>query len=124
MKRILCVLLVLLLLLPVFSLADDSPYFGKWCGDEDHVIKTHETLHYVEITSSGFTNYYVFFLHDGGGLTRASAEADKAYSGKWTALDDGGIRVPTSSITYVDLYLNEDGNLVCKNPRVVFVKLP
>ena len=124
MKRIICVLFALVLLFPVFSLADDSPYFGKWCGDEHHGVKSHETLHYVEISSEGFSNYYVFFIHDGGRFSKAHAEADVAYSGKWTALDDGTLRVPTSSITYVDLYLNEDGNLVCDNPRVVYVKLP
>ena len=123
MKKFL-IALILLTLSSSFALADDSPYFGKWCADEHHAVKSHETLHYVEITSSGFTNYYIFFLHEGGVLTRASADTDVAYSGKWTALDDGGIRIPTSSISYIDLYLNEDGNLVCKNPRVEFVKLP
>ena len=118
MKRLVCVLIVLLLV-PCFSFADDSPYFGKWVGTEHHAIKSFETLHYLDISSFGFSDY--LFLHI---FTSLKTETAKAYSGKWTALDDGKIRIPTSSITYIDLEITEEGTLKCKDPKVEFVRLP
>ena len=77
----------------------------------------------TEITKYKTCSYNVFYIIDGGVLSRGSTETEQ-FSGNWEALENGSIRVPTSPITYIDLTLNEDGNLVCDNPQVVFVLLP
>lgn len=126
MKKLVTMILVLALLLPssAFTVVGDSPYFGRWVGVEYHAVSRYSTqLHFIRIMDNGAAAYYVINMIDAGAITSGKIEGEQ-YVGRWEALDDGTLRVPTSPVTYVDLKLDEDGNLVCKNPKVVFVKVP
>ena len=127
MKKLITIILALALILPAAALAADgnSPFFGKWVGEEHHAIKNYDTkLHFVEIHKNGPSTYMVFTLSHGGMLTRPKLLEDpEMYNSQWDVVDDH-IRVPTSSITYVDFYLNDDGTIYTKDPKVTYVKLP
>ena len=126
MKKLITLFLILAMLLPSASVAvvGDSPYFGKWVAEEHHVIKHYDTvLHYVYIHENGPCAYMKFNIMHGGSITRPKAEVDTMFDGNWEIVDDH-VRLPTSVISYIDLFIDEDGNLYCKDPKLTFVKVP
>lgn len=125
MKKLFCLLIVLLLVVPSvsFSVVGDSPYYGRWAGVEHHAVSRFSTvLHFVQITEYTTTQYCVFSVVNGGPITSGSVDTEM-YSDHWEALEDGKLRVPTSPISYIDLYFDKDGNLVCDNPKITFTRL-
>ena len=127
MKKLIIVLIAVVLLLPAAASAldGDSPYFGKWAGEEHHAIKHYSTiLHYINITRYKTCEYFVFnIMERGGGFSSASAEYT-VYSDHWQIADDH-LRIPTSAISYIDVYYDpETDTLSTKNPAVTYVRLP
>lgn len=128
MKKLIIISLIFALILPAAAFAADgnSPFFGEWAGSEHHATMHYGSIiHYIEITKYTTSSYFVFNLHSGGGITRASIdESSEAYASNWEIVDDH-IRVNTSAITYVDLFYDaETDTLYTKDPKVTYVRLP
>ena len=127
MKKLILFALVVALLLPASALALDgnSPFFGKWTGEEHHAVKHYDTtLHFVNIHKNGPSVYMVFYLNHGGPITRPGMGDPEMYGGSWSVVDDH-VRVPTSPITYVDFYYDpETDTLYTEDPKVTYVRLP
>lgn len=127
MKRFIALFFVLFCLFPCFSYAvtGDSPFYGEWAGEEHHSTQFYDTiLHYVYIHENTPCAYFKINLRFGGGLTSASVEPESMYDDYWEIVDDH-MRVPTSPISYIDLYYDKDTDtLYCKNPKVTFVRVP
>ena len=127
MKKLLVVTLILALLLPAAALAltGDSPFFGKWVAEEHHAIKHFDTvMHFVWIHRNTPCVYMKFNMNHGGSLGRPSVDIETMYDSQWEVVDEH-IRIPTSGISYIDLYYNDDDDtLYCKDPKLTFVRLP
>lgn len=126
MKKLFAFILIMCVLFPFSALSEgDSPFFGKWVGQEHHTFMKHDTiLHFVEIHENSPSVYMVFNLDHGGVMSSPGAEPVVMYDSNWEIVDKH-IRVPTSAVTYVDFYYNkEDGTLFTLKPKVTYVKLP
>lgn len=95
MKRFACLLLVLLLL-PLVSLADESKYVGCWAS-YDHLTTGAPAMSMLYLAED-HTCYFVIqsFHIDEPGLGRA-------YVGTWEVLSDGSIRAKTGDNTDTEL---------------------
>lgn len=126
MKKAFLLILVVSVLLTSGAFAADgnSPFYGRWAGSEIHSIMHYDAiLHYMRITKYTTSEYFVFNLYEGGGFGQGKLDNMEVYSGKWEIVDDH-IRVPTSAITYVDVYYDsETDTLYTKDPKVIYVRL-
>lgn len=126
MKKLIIIILILSVFIPVCAMAADgtSPFFDKWVGKEVHFTQREDTiLHYVYIHKNGPCSYMVFHIWHGGVITSPDLEYEM-YSDSWEIVDNH-VRVPTSPITYVDLfYDSKTDTLYSKDPKVTYVRLP
>ena len=127
MKKLAALILILALLLPAAALAitGDSPFFGEWAGEEHHTKQRYDTiLHYVYIHKNSPCAYFMLNMRFGGLMSSPSIEPEAMYDDEWEIVDDH-IRIPTSGISYIDLYYDKDTDtLYCENPKVTFVRIP
>lgn len=127
MKKLITVILILALILPAAALAadGDSPFFGKWVGEEHHAIKHYDTtLHYIWIHQNGPCSYIVFKFFHGGGMMSPKSEEPEMYAGSWKIVDDH-LSIPTSPITFVEVYYDaETDTLRTEDPSVTYVRIP
>jgi len=128
MKKLITITLILALLLPTtvsFAADGDSPYFGKWAGIEHHSFSRYHTiLHHIELSKYTTSEYFVFMLSEGGGFGQGSIQESEIYSDHWEIVEDH-LRIPTSPITYVDVYYDaETDTLYTEDPKVTYVRLP
>lgn len=127
MKKLITIILALALLLPAAALAvtGDSPFFGEWAGEEHHVTQFYDTmLHYVFIHRNTPCAYFKLNMRFGGLMSSPKVEEETMYDSNWEIVDDH-IRIPTSGISYIDLYYDKDTDtLYCKDPKVTFVRIP
>ena len=129
MKKLLTLLLILALLLPAAACAvtGDSPYFGKWIAQKHGSTANYSTiLYYVELTKYGSSDYFAFYLHNGGPITKGKISDSEIYSGAWEIVDDDHLRIPTSGISGFDVYYDEETDtLVTKEyPVLTFTRIP
>lgn len=127
MKKMIVVLLTLILAVPVSSYAvtGSSPFFGEWIGEEHHAFQTYDSvLHYLFISGNTPCTYYKMNMRHGGIMSSPSIETETMYDSNWEIIDDH-LRVPTSGISYIDVYYDsKTDTLYTKDPKVVFVKIP
>lgn len=126
MKKILVLILILFLVLPsaALSVTGQSPFFGEWAGEEHHATQRYDTiLHYVYIHENLPCCYFMINMRFGGILSSPSLDAETMYDSNWEIVDDH-IRVPTSGISYIDLYYDsKTDTLYSKEPKVTFVRI-
>ena len=127
MRKLIACVLLLALLLPsaVFALDGNSPFFGNWVGEEHHKIKHYDiVLHYIWIHENTPCSYMVFQIFYGGMLSRPKLEDPEMYTGNWE-IEDDHLRIPTSGISYIDVYYDKDTDtLYTEDPKVTYVRIP
>ena len=127
MKRSLVFLLIIALAVPAAAsaLTGSSPFFGHWVAREHQKIARYDAvLHYVFIHENSPCSYMKFNLMHGGLLSGAKAEPEELFGSNWEAVDDY-IKIPTSGISYIELYYDSTNDtLYCNDPKLTFVRLP
>ena len=128
MKKLLAVFLIFALLLPSFSTAvtGDSPYFGRWIAQKHgSTANCSAILYYLNITRYTTSAYFELWIQEGGDFTSPNIEKQELYDGHWEIVDDH-IRIPTSGISYLEVYYDEktDTLYTAEWPVLTFVKIP
>ena len=128
MKKLIIVALILALLLPASSLAitGDSPYFGTWVGQKHGSTANYSAIiYYLHISQYTTCDYIEIDIHHGGVLTQGKISDFKVYSGNYEIVDSH-IKVPTSGISYIEVYYDEDTDTLYmdKWPNIKFARLP
>ena len=128
MKKLITVILILSLLLPAAAMAatGNSPFYGKWVAQKHGSTGTCDAvLYYLDIVKPSASAYFEFWLIEGGGFAKTEVFKEEMYSGVFEVVDDH-IRVPTSGITYIEVYYNkEDDTLYMTDwPELIFARLP
>ena len=128
MKKLLALILIVFLAVPAVAgaAAWNSPFYGKWIGQKHGSTANYSTiLYYMEITKYTTSEYFVFYLHTGGGFGTGKISDQEIYSDHWEIVDDH-ISVPTSGISSIEVYYDkETDTLYTKEwPKVTFVRIP
>ena len=128
MKKLLTVTLILALLLPAAACAvdGDSPYYGQWIGQKHGSTANYSTiLYYLEITKYTTSEYFVFYLHTGGGGGTGKISDQDIYSDHWEIVDKH-LKIPTSGISYIEVYYDEKNDTLYTKewPQITFVRIP
>ena len=128
MKKLLALILIIALAVPAVAGAvpGDSPFFGKWIGQKHGSTANYSTiLYYMEITKYTTSEYFVFYLHTGGGAGIGKISDQEIYSDHWEIIDDH-INVPTSGITSIEVFYDKDTDTLYTKewPKVTFVRIP
>ena len=128
MKRLLAVTLILALLLPVAaaSAIGDSPYFGTWVAKKHgSTANFSEIIYYLEISEYTPSEFFVFYLHHGGGFGQGKISDQEIYSSHWEIVDDH-LKIPTSGITSIEVYYDEETDTLYTKeyPKLTFARLP
>jgi len=128
MKKLITLFLILALILPAAAGAvdGDSPYFGQWIGQKNGSTGKYSTiLYYLELTKYKTSEYFVFYLHTGGGFGTGKISDQEIYSDHWEIADDH-LRIPTSPISYIEVYYDKDTDTLYTTewPKITFVRIP
>ena len=128
MKKLIIVILILAMLLPAAALAltGDSPYYGSWIARKHGSTANYSAiLYYVVITQYTTSEYFELCIHHGGGLSNGKISDQQIYSDHWEIVDDH-IRIPTSAITYIDVYYDKDTDTLYTKewPKMTFTRIP
>ena len=109
MKKLIAVFLIVLLLVPAVSTAvtGDSPYFGRWIAQKHgSTANCSAILYYLNITRYTTSAYFELWIQEGGDFTSPNIEKQELYDGHLEIVDDH-IRIPTSGISYLEVYYDE-----------------
>jgi len=127
-KKLITVILILSLLLPAAALAVDgnSPFYGKWIGQKHGSTSNYSTiLYYMELTKYTTSQYFVFYLHNGGPITSGSIGDQDIFSGNWEIINDH-LSVPTSGISSIEVFYDKKTDTLYTKewPVITFVRIP
>ena len=129
MKKLIVAILILLLILPSASLAvtGNSPYFGSWIARKHGSTANYSAiLYYLNISEYTPSEYFMLCIHHGGGgLTQGKISDQEIYSDHWEIVDDH-LRIPTSPISYIDVYYDKDTDTLYTKewPVLTFIRIP
>ena len=127
MKKFVTFLLIIALFLPAAAGAiGDSPYFGKWIAQKHGSTANYSTiLYYLDISAYTTSNYFAFYLHNGGILTSGKISDSETYDGNWEIVDEH-LRIPTSGIESIEVYYDKDTDTLYTTewPKLTFVRIP
>ena len=128
MKKLIAVFLIVLLLVPAVSTAvtGDSPYFGRWIAQKHgSTANCSAILYYLNITRYITSAYFELWIQEGGDFSSPNIEKQEMYDGHWEIVDDH-IRIPTSGISYLEVYYDEKTDTLDTTewPVLTFVKIP
>ena len=128
MKKLITIILILALLLPAAALAvtGESPYFGQWVGRKHGSTANYDAiLYYVVLTQYTTSEYFELCLHHGGGAGSGKISDQSIYSDHWEIVENH-LRIPTSPITYIDLYYDQDTDTLYTTewPEITFTRIP
>ena len=127
MKRFLCFLLILSILIPSVSFAiGDSPFYGRWIAQKHGATSSYSAiLYYLEITKYTTSEYFEICLNNGGVLTKGKITDYDVYSDHWEIVDNH-LRVPTSGIAYIEVFYDKDSDTLytTEYPKLTFVRIP
>lgn len=128
MKKIITIILVLALILPAAAQAvvGDSPFFGKWIAQKHGSTANYsEILYYLNLTEYKTSEFFIFYLHEGGGWTQGKISDSDIYSDHWEIVDDH-LSVPTSGITSIEVFYDADTDTLYTKewPQLTFVRIP
>ena len=116
MKKLICFLFVLVLLVPLAVLADDSSVVGCWAHYE--TLKDGAPMMSMLYFAEDYTCYYITqaFHPDKAGLGRN-------YVGTWELQDDGSIYAKTGNNTDMELILYSDSLAYDSETMTVYVNI-
>ena len=128
MKKLITIILILALAVPAAAIAitGQSPYFGEWIAKKHGSTANYsEILYYLELHENTPSEYFELCLHYGGGFGQAKISDQDIYSDHWEIVDDH-LRVPTSPISYIDVYYDKDTDTLYTKewPKLTFVRIP
>ena len=128
MKKLITIILIVAMILPAAALAvtGDSPYFGKWAGQKHGSTANYsDIIYYLDITEYTTSEYFVFYLHTGGGFGQGKISDSEIYSDHWEIVDNH-ISVPTSGITSIELFYDKETDTLNMKewPNIVFARIP
>ena len=128
MKKLLSVFLILALLLPVsaFAVIGDSPFFGSWVARKHGSTANYSAIiYYLNIHKNTPSEYFVFYLHHGGGFGQGKISDSEVYSDHWEIVDNH-LKIPTSGITSIEVYYDEKTDTLYTEewPNLTFVRIP
>ena len=128
MKKLISIILIVLLFVPAVSTAviGDSPYFGRWIAQKHgSTANCSAILYYLNITRYTTSAYFELWIQEGGDFSSPNIEKQEMYDGHWEIVDDH-IRIPTSGISYLEVYYDEKSDTLYTTewPVLTFVKIP
>jgi hypothetical protein len=128
MKKLITIILILAMLLPAAAgaVTGESPYYGHWIGRKHGSTANYdEILYYLEITKYTTSEYFVFYLHMGGGFGQGKISDQEIFSDHWEIVDDH-LRIPTSGISYIEVYYDKDEDVLFMKdwPNITFIRIP